>query len=299
MDEQTAIGPEREQSANAAPAATVHEIRPVESLKVCPACLVSSSADNTFCTTCGTQLTTSEAAALPEPATEVIEPVPPQIEHTAVIPPQPLPAPVAAAPKGRRWPLVVSLITLVLALAAAAGLAVLWQKESHRVHTLSRNLAATQASLHTTKATLKKTQASLASTQALSAKRRAVLLQAQDVLTKVDPLLSSVDNIQNKASAVVTQGSTLSGDSETFISTVSDLVNYMVDTNAAYYDYSYISQQIDSANSELDTIRADEGIFSDNTTAERNASDAFGTKASAFTQSVRTLQKQLKQVAGK
>lgn len=271
---------------------TVHEIRPIENLKVCPSCLVANASTDTFCTACGTPLT--EAAPAEEAATEIRDAWPAEPEHTAIQPPLPAPPPATAHPRRSR------LLTAALVVCAAGfvAFAVLWQMQRSHAHTLARSLAATKVSLASTRASLHATQTKLQSASALSEKRRVVLLQAKDVLSKVDPLLSSVDTIQNKAGAVGDQGSTLSGDAETFIGTVADLVNYMLNTNAAYYDYGYINQAIDNANAELDTIRADEAGLSGDSSAYGTASNGFSNKASAFTQSVRTLQKQLNGVAG-
>lgn len=288
-DDQLAEAPETE-------SASVHEIRPVENLKICPACLVSNSADDAFCTACGAAL---EPAA--EAPTEIRDAWPTEAEVTAVQSPLPAPAvpsATATVPAARRGSRRLTAALLVCA-AGLVAFAVLWQMQMSHAHSLSHTLARTESKLTSTSVQLRRTQAKLSSATALSEKRRFVLLQAKDVLGKVDPLLSSVDTIQNKAGAVGDQGSTLTSDAETFISTVADLVNYMLNTNASYYDYGYINQGIDNANSELDTIRADEAVFASNTSAYGGASDAFSGKASAFTKSVRLLQKQLNEAASK
>lgn len=283
--------------------ATVHEIRPVESLKVCPSCLVSNSATDAFCTACGAPLDATTEIFAPDvvagdAATEIRDHWPAEPEDTIVQPAPAVTAPAASAIGGRPsrpWPLIAA---LVVAVAGTAVFAVLWQTQASHAHKLSRMLGTTRISLSSTKATLRVTQAKLLTASALSEKRRGALLQAKDVLAKVDPLLSSVDTLQNKAATVGDQGSTLSSDSETFIGTVADLVNYMIHTSAAYYDWGYINQQIDVANSELGTVRYDESLLSGDSYAYGTASGKFATKASAFTQSVRTLQKQLNKVAG-
>lgn len=279
--------------------ATVHEIRPVDDLKVCASCLVSNAAADAFCTACGAPLDAPAADAGSEAATEVRNQWPGGQEQTAIQPQQAgLAAPVHSASltaRQRRWPTIGAIVAAVV---VAGAFAVLWQMQTAHAHKLSRTLSATRTSLASAAATLHTTRAKLQSATALSEKRRDVLLRAKDVLAKVDPLLSSVDTIQNKAATVGSRGTTLSSDSETFISTVADLVNYMIHNDAAYYDWGYINQQIDSANTELGTIHYDEGALSGDTSAYGGASDKFGTKASAFTQSVRALQKQLNKASG-
>jgi hypothetical protein len=286
---------------------TGHEIRPVDNLKVCAACLVSNSAADTFCTACGAPLhVISDAGAdtsagVSPAATEIRDQWSAPLERTTVQPGVHPPVPAAAfaavpaATQRRRWPLVGALL---VGIAGAAAFAMLWQVQTTHAHRLSRALGTTRTSLASTRSTLHQTQAKLSSAKALSEKRREVLLQAKNVLAKVEPLLSSVDAVQNKADTVGDQGSTLSGDAETFIGTVAGLVNYMIDNDASYYDWSWINQQIDDANSQLGTIRYDENVLSADSSAYGSASDKFAVKASAFTQSVRTLEKQLNQVSG-
>ena len=190
----------------------------------------------------------------------------------------------------------------VAVLAAAAVLAtvafaVLWRSQvSHSVR-LQHKLDTTTAQLATTRSILATTQSRLAATSALSARRRAVLLKARAVLTKVDPLLSSVDGVQQQAGSVQGQGSTLSGDAESLIQTTVTLVNYLV-ANGSNSDSTYVNALIDQANSELDAVRADEVLFAGDTGAYDTASTTFGNKADAFSAAVRSLQTQLKGVAG-
>jgi hypothetical protein len=188
--------------------------------------------------------------------------------------------------------LTAAVVCLLAATVVALG--VLWRTEVSHAHRLTDSLQLTQGRLASTQAKLARTRSQLAATSSESERRRRALVETQDVLAQVDPLLSAVDGVQGKASDLGRQGSTIAADSESFITTVSDLVNYMLQTDQAYIDYSYVSQQIDTANGELASIRADEAAFSDSSSAYGATSSAFTTKASAFTQSVRTLQKQLK-----
>jgi uncharacterized membrane protein YgcG len=221
---------------------------------------------------------------------------------TAILPPVPR-STFAARPASGRQPrsgkLVAAVIALGVAIAMLAAFATLWQLERSHASRLQADLSQVQTKLALTRTTLKATRANLASTASLSDKRRAVLLQAQDVVAKVDSLLSAVDNIQGKAGILESQGSTMAGDAEIFISTVSDLVNYLVRSSGGYVDYAWVGQEIATANSQLAGLRYDESTFSSGDSSYGGASRSFGLKADAFSSSVRALQKQLKAVTSK
>jgi hypothetical protein len=191
------------------------------------------------------------------------------------------------------------LVVTVLAVAAAAALAVLWRNEHSHADRLQRTLTATQASLTATRTSLTRTRAQLDATTAVANRRRTVLLQAKQVLLKVDPLLSSVDNLQSKAQTVQGDSGTLVGDAETLIQTTISLVNYLVATNTDAVDYTYVDGLISDANSELDSVRADETVMSVADGAYGSASTGFGNRADSFSASVRSLQKELNGVTGK
>jgi hypothetical protein len=196
----------------------------------------------------------------------------------------------------RKWGLVLVAAALVATAAAFAGL---WVVQLQHAKKLNRSLHRTQSTLALTQTSLARTKKSLANATNQSERRREAIVQTQDVLQKVDPLLSSVDNVQGKANDMSAQGENVSSDAEVFISTVADLVNYMVDNgnDPTVLDYGWITGQIDTANNELDSLRADEGLFGSDAADYGSASSAFGTKATSFTQAVRTLQKQLKSAA--
>jgi hypothetical protein len=287
----------------AAATGDVVEIRAVEQLRFCSSCLVSNASSDKFCSACGAELpSTTEPGELPDA----------DIEQTAVTAAEDVlhapvhgfadEAPTVMKHPGqslRGWQFPGAGLLLALAVAGLATFAALWQSQSNHATRLQRSLAKTSTELASTKATLLTTQAQLFSARSLSDKRRAVLVQAADVVAKVDPLLSSVDNIQGKAQTMSSLGSGLSGDAETFISTVAGLVNYLYRSEGGYVDYAWVNQQIDNANTQLNTLRYDESMFSTGDTAYGDASKAFGVKADAFSVSVRRLQKQLKDVTAK
>jgi hypothetical protein len=294
-------------------AATVHDVRPVAEMKTCPVCLSGNVAGDAFCTSCGAELEVMARAGSTEidPALASGSPTMhndsaprPTGTHPAATEPsvvaisaESLVSPVTDRGRSRRN--VFQIAALVAATAGLVVFAVLWQLQSRHADHLARSLASTQATLAQTQATLAVTKTKLTAATSLSEKRRRVLVRAQDVLTKVDPLLSSVDDIQHKAGALGEQGSTVASDADTFIGTVADLVNYLVDTSPEYVDYSYVNQAIDDANSELATIRADEATLNDNNSAYGDSSSTFEGKATAFTGSVRALQTQLHAAVGK
>jgi hypothetical protein len=306
MESGQAAGHVGEGSTEAVTVVDVVELRPVGELLVCASCLVSNSAADAFCTACGSPLrpvVTAEDDRSAEPPYEVSDIVrtgwldadvaPSVTQTTQVLAPEPM-----TASRSRRWPLLLAVLLGVAALAAAVIFGLLWRSAtSHASHTEAK-LDVSQANLRTTAAALRDTSAKLAAVTSLSDRRKAVLLQAQDVLAKVDPLLSSVDDIQGKATAIQAQRDIFTGDSDTLTQTMITLGNYVIQTDPAYIDQTYLQQLIDSANSELATVRTDEANLSGSDSGYTTASSGFGNKANAFSASVRSLQKQLKTTAG-
>jgi hypothetical protein len=274
-------------------------------LRICPNCLVSNAHDDRFCTACGTQLPRVEEVSETEDAGRQDEdaPEPAGVSSPILISP-PVPRSAFAPARSPGWQLSGGKLAATLAVVAAAfaalvALAALWQTERNHANELQAHLSQSRLELASTKTKLAATKARLSSATSLSDKRRAVLLQAQDVVAKVDPLLSSVDNIQARAGNLASQGSTLAGDADSFISTVTDLVNYLVHSSGGYVDYNWVGQQIDTANSQLTTLSYDESSLSSGDSSYENASKSFGVKADAFSASVRSLQKQLKAATAK
>jgi hypothetical protein len=274
--------------AEAEVGADVVEIRSTDTLRFCTSCLVSNTSDDAFCTACG--------APLPQGTPEEQS-----VRASAAVPDRAMEA-ESAARKSRHvasWKLGVSGVLLAAALTGVGVFATLWQLQSGKAHRLGRELAGARSELAATKATLSDTRVRLASTNGLSNRRRAVLLQAQDVLGKVDPLLSSVDNVQSKAGDLAAQGTVLSNDAEAIVSTAADLVNYLVQSSGGYVDSAWVGQEIDTANSEIATLRYDESVFSGDDGRYENASTSFVAKADSFSASIRALQKQLRAVTTK
>jgi hypothetical protein len=298
-------------------------------VRVCTSCLVANTSDNLFCTACGAKLpegvkqngetkvlnegaeptvvaeraadvderlgvdsVTADAAAAQETAVRVT--LPSRERGDTVV--APTVVPVASDLNAHRrgtWSLIAALVAVS---AGAIVLGALWRMQASNAQHLRRTLHATRLTLASTQSNLDQTKQALAATRSESEKRRQALVQTQDVLAKVDPLLSSVDGVQNKAGALGIQGETISSDAEAFITTVANLVTYLLAPGTN--NYTYVNQQIDIANNELDTMRADESLFGSDSSGYGAASTAFGTKATAFTQSVRALQKQLKGAVG-
>ncbi len=310
--------------------ATVHELRPVEGLRYCSSCLTPNHTDDLFCTACGAELElapTEDGAAAPGSfSTPTVSPgeqppgegdsgaegwpdtpAPHQVGAAAPLPSSPISrasAPAAptlalSPPARRRSRAAITFAsTSLLLLSASVSMAIFLHLELGRSGQHQQELGASQAALGRAESELAETKADLAVKSNESERRRLVLVRAQDVLAKVDALLSSVDAIQSRASDLGAQGAVVASDAEAFTTTVADLVNYMIRTDSAYMDYGYVNSAIDQANSELSTLRSDEYTLSEHSGAYDKASASFGTTASAFTQSVRNLQKQLKKTAG-
>jgi hypothetical protein len=288
----------------------VVELRPIESLRVCPTCLVSNSANDVYCTGCGIPLSADapgdSAEADPDDTTAGVTPslpAPLPAEHAVTLSHMTFatPVPLQHAPLSRsqRWLVVLAGVLAVAAAAGAVAFALLWRSQSQHVERVQARLETTQGDLSRVETSLAKTQSNLTAVTSLAEKRRSVLVRTRDVLAQVDPLLSSVDAIQNKASDVRAQGDALSADADSLISTLATLVNYLVDTDADYVDWYYVGDLIDDANGELDSVRADETLFAADDASYNTASTRFGHKADDFSASVRLLQRQLKNVTTK
>lgn len=258
----------------------------------CGRCGAKAAAEDTFCTSCGSTLADAGDGATADTAVGASSVA---VERTLVASP-PLAAEVSA-PARRSWLVPALAVAAGLLLAAAVVLAVFWRDEARHASRVQQRLDATRSTLQQTRSSLASTRAKLRATSALSAKRRAVLVQAQTVLARVDPLLSSVDGVQQRAGDLQSQGTTMSTDAESLIQTTITLVNYLVDWGSSA-DVSYVNGLIDQANSELESVRADEVLFGGDTTTYSKASATFGQKADAFSSAVRSLQTQLKGAAG-
>jgi hypothetical protein len=192
--------------------------------------------------------------------------------------------------------------TLAVAAFGVVGTLVfglLWHVQTGHTHRVQTSPAMTQAELARVQTRLGVTKARLQSVTSLAEKRRAVLLEAQNVLTKVDPLLSSVDGIQNQAGVLKDQGDAIATDADTLMGTMATLASYLIQTDTAYVDYTYVESVIGDVRSELDTLRADESLFGGANSRYDGASTKFGNKADAFSTAVRGLQKQLNAVTAK
>lgn len=292
----------------------VVELRPIENFRVCPACLVTNSADDLYCTACGAALAGDPEPREPVNAAPTNRPVeadsgsrvgtssPTEGSWPAAVAEPVMPHPDVylnraselTRPVKRRWPLVILGIFAAAATAVALTFVFLWHSQSQRASRLETTLNATRADLAQMRIALQSTQERLLSTTSLADKRRTVLLQAQDVLGKVDSLLSSVDNIQARARDIQSQRDSFTADSDTLTSTMITLGNYLIRTDPGYIDGTYLQGLISDANYELSVVRDDEASLGAADGQYNSASSGFGTKADAFSSSVRNLQKQLK-----
>ena len=269
----------------------VAELRPVENLRVCSQCLVSNSAQDAFCTACGTALHTS---SVQEATTEA--PLMASSADASHVVPDTLAVPISAPSPRRRWPLIVVAVIAVGGLAASASFALLWRSEVNHGTRLEASLDANESSLRTAQAALASTRGRLAATTSLAARRRTVLLQAAVVLKKVDPLLSDADSIKQITSQIQTARDTFANDSAQMTSDLLYLENFEANPqNYPGVDQYALVYQVDG---ELATVRADYAALTSSDGSFSDATTTFGTHADAFTSAVRTLQKQLKSVTG-
>lgn len=272
--------------------ADVAELRNVDDIRVCSKCLVVNSADDTFCTACGADLPVGQAK----------EGVVASTSDPPVL--SPLIHPVSSEPQSevRRRPQLIVLGVVVAALALVAGVivfAVLWRAEAREANRLSSDLSATRSELSSKQAELKETEGALEEARSLSEKRRSVLVRARAVLASVDPILSSVDEIQTHTADIQSERDTLMGDTESLMTNLVTLANYAIQTDPLYMDQGYLNQLIDAANADLYRVRADGDTLGSSDAAYGAASERFSNRASAFTNAIRRLQRQLRQVAPK
>jgi hypothetical protein len=246
---------------------------------------VSNSGQDAFCTACGARL-----AVPATPDNEASN----ELGHHSTS--ESSPASVVRTSQPRRWLFVLVSVFALVGVTATTTFAVLWQMESRHATRVETSLHATASSLRSVRAALTATRGKLASTTSLAARRRAVLLQAAAVLTKVDPLLSDADNIKQITSQIQAARDTFAYDSAQMTADLLALENY--EANPQNYpgvdQWSLVSQ----VNAELESVRLDYAALTSSDGTFSAATTKFGGHADAFTNAVRSLQKQLKSATG-
>ena len=117
------------------------------------------------------------------------------------------------------------------------------------------------------------------------------------VLGRVDPLLSRADRLQQLTSGIETSRDTFSTDSGQLVNDMITLGNDLLsEVNGTALDPTYVNNEIDAVNAEIYNVRSEASALSASDSTYSNASQAFGTTATQFTDAVRALQRQLKQV---
>lgn len=274
--------------------ADVTELRTVEQMRVCPACLVVNSAADEFCTGCGARLPIPRVVEGADAPTVVAAVSAPVEAPTVIFPPVSKSAFAPVEVRSRKLR-VAFLVAVIVAVLGTGTFAFMWQSEkTHRNRTAAqRDLA--QASLASARGKLAKTLATLNATRAIANERKAVLLRAQTVLAKVDPLLSDADGIKQVASQIQVARDTFASDSGQM---TSDLI-YLENFEANPQDYPGVDQWalVSQVNSELGTVRADYAALTSYDGRFSDASTKFGNHATAFTNAVRQLDAQLRRVA--
>ena len=137
------------------------------------------------------------------------------------------------------------------------------------------------------------TTAKLQSTEALSTRRKDVLEQAKTVVRQVDPVLSSADTLQVLTSQMQDQQASFADNSDSVISYLATMVDYLASTSALYWDISYVQDVLDNAVTYYNASRADADQLGTLSSRYDRASRRFETKATGYTQAVERLQKRL------
>lgn len=289
--------------------ADVAELRPVEILRVCQACLVSNSAADAFCTACGASLHVVEQTANEQAeavndgllaATQGKRPAvsasSPQVPEDTLVAATLSPAAAASTSRHGRSRIIVATLLAAIGVASLTVFAILWQSESDHATRLETRLDSSEAQLRATQSKLAATQTNLAATSSLSARRRLVLIRAQTVLTKVDPLLSDADGLKQITTQIQAARDAFAADSAQMTTDLLALENYEANPqNYPAIDQSSLANQV---NAELGLVRSDYTTLTSSDGSFSTASTTFGTHADAFTTAVRGLQKQLNGVAG-
>ena len=260
--------------------------------EICWRCSTYVEAGNAFCTRCGARLDeapTHEEVVIAEP-----EPDP---EPVAVDRREPIAAlSVSREDRSRRrwrWMVVGGAVGLVV---VATLLGVLWRGEAAKHHSTVRALHVKQGEYTALAVAYKKLDAQLQTTKALSDRRASVLLQTEKVLRRVEPLLSTVDRLQNLTGDIQQQRNALTTSSGALVDDLITFGNYLIDTPADLIDVSYASSLIDGINSEINTTNSDLDSLSAYDSRYTDASTSFSQKATPFASAVRELQRQLKAV---
>ncbi len=185
-------------------------------------------------------------------------------------------------------------LALACLLAATATTAIVLREQRN---TARHELAASESTVARLRLELRRAQADLVNARVLSERRRAVLGRARTVLAGVDPLLSSVDELKELTAEIQTGRDTFAGDAESLIDTTIVLVNYLVDTNSADVDTTYLNELVDKANGELDDVRDDSKRLAAVDGRYGAAARRFDTRATTLSGAVESLERQLTPLA--
>jgi hypothetical protein len=252
--------------------------------RACPECLVVAAPSDAFCTACGAELPGLEIA--PAPARAGISPS----THFVQSPPA-----GGTSTRHRRKALALGAGGLGVAagLTGVVLLALAWHNERVDKHRAEATLRGALVSLHSN-------ESKLSAAKEVVGKQKALLNETAAVLRRVDPLLSNVDRLQQVTSDITAGRDTFSADANALVDSMITLGNDLIDAaNISGVDVSYLSGEIDTVNSQIDTVRYESTNLSNYDDSYRAASNAFGNNADAFTKSVRQLQGALRRLAGK
>jgi hypothetical protein len=267
----------------------------------CASCGEHAKGDEAFCTNCGFALNTADTAAS---ETVVMSPQPDEETGswpTAIqlaVPARPaayrVPAVAAAPVRWRRNELMLG-VPLAAAVMVVIVMSALFFHERAGHHHSRAELAATRLDLAATKNDLAATRQKLTETEHLSERQQSILARAQVVVAQVDPLLSRADSLRQITSGIQTDRDTFSSLSDQLVSDLISIGNQLVDAaNTSGIDISYLNDSSNNVNTEINAVRVQAATLSDADSSYSAASRRFGETANRFTNAVRKLQRELK-----
>ena len=245
----------------------------------CMECGGAVAADDDFCTHCGAQVG--------RPGDAVIAPLRGGMGHE----PQ-----VAASDAGRApsWPWLAGLAAAV-ALAIAAGAAAAHYRAE--LQSTQTELAASEQQVAKLEAARSALGDELESSKQLSERRAAVLRRADSVLGGIDPILSSVDELKEVTSQIQSARDDFLAASGTLTVSLIDLADYLIGAGGDVND-DRLTVAIDDVNAQIDHAQVLARRLARSDKTYTAAASRFDLRASALSERIQALKKQLNALAG-
>jgi hypothetical protein len=196
---------------------------------------------------------------------------------------------------------------LLATVVAAATFAVLWQSEASsgdrarsQVQAAAKEAAVAQAAQTRLARQLAVTRAQLAQVERLAAVRAGIVGQAGEAVRQVEPLLSSVDSLRRLTAQIQTSRNKFADEANDVVGSLIDFSNAILEAQQAgeELDGAWVDEQIDSLNSDLDSLAARYDALTGADAAYGRASKRFEARANEFNLAIRTLRQQLQAVVG-